>query len=171
MYDPNLPTFKFAVQEDLISSGIDFVPKPATESDSGWDCRCAEKEGLIIKPFQSVLINLGVRAICPEGYWLRIVPRSSAYIKKHLHCLIGTIDQDYRKNLMFAATCLPVYDTANDCLSNENIFIEFGERIAQIIPYKRNNMNISEVSNWEFDKHCELNPVQRNGGMGSSGKF
>lgn len=170
-----IPIFKFALREDLINN-VEFLPTRAEQNATGWDVRAAfkDRKPLIIKPFDYVKIPLGIRGFLPEGWWYELKPRSSSFAKKHLHCLYGTIDNDFENQLMFATTYLPPVISGlsleNYILSNQ-LTIDFGEAIGQIIPVKRQEMIVDSISNEEYEILTNFRQSKRGtGGFGSSGK-
>ena len=194
-----IPVYKFAIREDLKKqSEFSFLPSRAHSDDTGWDVRAAFENGvksIIVKPGEYVKIPLGIRALCPSGYWLKLSPRSSTFAKKQLHALYGTIDQNYEGSICFAAQYLPelnittevsvntesYYDelfdelryetSANSYINSDNLVINFGDAIGQLIPIKRQEMIPEEVSNEEYDNLCKARNASRGiGGFGSSGK-
>ena len=86
----NTPIFKFAVTEEVIEyckeTGEDpntFLPIRSTDTDTGWDVRCADPNGVELHHGQYGIIPLGFRVFSPDGWWLKLVPRSSTFIKKN----------------------------------------------------------------------------------------
>jgi dUTPase len=185
----NIPTYKFALREDLQHSDYrQFLPLRAEPKATGWDVRAAmpDRKLLRIKPFQQVKIPLGFRGFCPEGWWYELKPRSSTFGKKSLHALYGTIDETYEGELVFACQYIPEvnYEICSldgidwlepiewlyYCRKNE-LCIEFGEAIGQIIPTRREEMNTIEISNGEYNRLSqERDAVRKAGGFGSTGK-
>lgn len=165
------PTFQFALREDL-KDDKRFLPTRAEPLATGWDVRAAMPDGnpLFISPNEYVKIPLGVRAFCPSGWWYRLVPRSSSFTKKYLHALYGTIDEAYPEELVFAAHYLPNPRWEKGANLPYSLKIEFGEAIAQIIPVRRQEMNIQEVSNVDIDKIYNERKAVRTGGFGSTSK-
>jgi dUTPase len=169
-----IPVFKFAIREDLKNCGTSFVPKRATPLAAGWDVRAAIREAggkLIVKPNEYVKIPLGFRTFAPDGWWYELKARSSTFGKKSLHSLYGTIDEDYEGELIFAAQYLPEKGHAyvETLLTPNNLVIEFGEAIGQIIPVKRKEMIVETISNEEYDRLCQERNAQRGaGGFGST---
>jgi deoxyuridine 5'-triphosphate nucleotidohydrolase len=177
------PEFKFAltqtVQQHCPSElehkpllATDFLPKANKNTDTGYDVRCAEPEGIEICPDEYFKIRLGFRMFAPEGWWMQLVPRSSTFIKQGIHALYGVIDETYENEMMFCGQFVPdskVLIPGGD----KNCFrIEFGQRIAQLIPVERQTMLCTEVTNDEFDHLCrERNAPRGIGGFGSSGKY
>lgn len=166
------PTFQFALREDL-KDDKRFLPTRAEPLATGWDVRAAmpDREPLFIYPNEYVKIPLGVRAFCPPGWWYRLVPRSSSFTKKYLHALYGTIDEAYPEELVFAVHYLPGRHVKKEPVDMSDVLkIEFGEAIAQIIPVRRQEMNIQEVSNVDIDKFYNERKAVRTGGFGSTNK-
>lgn len=192
-----IPEFKFALRED-IKNRKEFLPTRSESKATGWDVRCAEPEGAILKPFEHCKIKLGFRAMPPEGYWFELKPRSSTFGKKHLHCLYGTIDETFEGELLLAFQYIPsivwkpvtvlnisrqlelfnnieYYRRGAEFLPGEimaesALRVDFGDRIAQIIPVRRQEMSVIDVSNEEIDKfYKERNESRGAGGFGSTG--
>lgn len=157
MFD--IPEYKFALIGNLSD---DFLPTRSDPDATGWDVR--SRIDININPFQYFKIPLGFRAFPPRGWWFSLHPRSSTVAKKHCHVLIGTIDETYPEELLFAGQYVPPDENAN-CLH-----IEAGERIAQIIPIRRQEMLVKKISNDEFDTLCKNRAAERTSGFGSSGK-
>lgn len=161
-FEEEVPNFKFALREDL-KDNKEFLPVRATSKSAGWDVACAfeNHKSYTVYPGEYLKIPLGLRCIPPEGYWLECRPRSSSFAKKKLHALYGVCDEDYRGALYFCSK----YD------GNEPLILEFGEKIGQIIPYKMQDMSVSEITNVCFDDFCAKETNDRkDGGFGSSDK-
>lgn len=160
----NIPIFKFAVREDLRDSEIDFLPTRAEPFSSGWDVRAAptNRQPIIIEPGKFFKIPLGFRALPPKGWWFQLFPRSSSLTKKYMHNLIGIIDEHYSLEVLFAGQYCP--EPSFQPVLN----IPFGERIGQIIPVKRVEMQTINISNEEFDDLCRKRKSVRTGGFGST---
>lgn len=157
------PKFKFAVREDLQNSNISFIPTKGEPYASGYDVKCAFSENtLTLKHGEYFKIPLGIRCLPPEGWWFQLHPRSSSFVKKNIHGLIGIIDEHYANELVFAGQYLPT-DT------NDILVINHGDAIGQIIPVKRVEVQIENISNKEYDDLCKGRMAVRNGGFGSTG--
>jgi deoxyuridine 5'-triphosphate nucleotidohydrolase len=154
------PIFKFTLQDNLDAS---FLPTRATLKSSGWDVRSAET--IFLHAGEYIKINLGIKAFCPDGWWLELKPRSSTFTKKQLHALYGTIDEDYEGNLMFACKFSPeVTDTV------KTLIIHKGDAIGQLLPVKRQEMIVEQVSLQEYERLCMERKAERGaGGFGSTG--
>ena len=154
------PIFKFAVSPGLENCGINFLPSRTHDSDTGWDCKCANINGLTLRAGQYSKIDLGFRVFSPPGYWLELRPRSSSFAKKYLHALYGVLDYSWEGECIFACQYLPdISSLAQD------LFISFGEAIGQMVPIKRQEMKVELISNEEYDKLCK----ERNGSRGANG--
>jgi dUTPase len=168
MSDTEIPTFRFAITSathiNEPGKGSDFVPTRGTDRATGWDVRCANRQ-MIIRPGQHVKIPLGFRVFAPPGWWLELRPRSSTFAKKNLHSLYGVIDEDYEGQCLFACQYIPdISSMGND------LVLEFGEAIGQVIPVKRQEMIVKEIYNDEYEKLCEeRNAARKTGGFGSTG--
>lgn len=161
-----LPIYKFALREDL-KNNPEFLPTKGESLASGWDVHIAfenEIKTLIVKPFEYIKIPLGFRAFCPSGWWFELKPRSSSFVKKSLHALYGTIDQTFEGQAIFAAQYIPKN-------AFEQLTLTHGEAIGQIIPIKRQEMIIENISNEEYDALCkDRNSSRGAGGFGSTDK-
>lgn len=181
------PVYRFALREDL-KDDKRFLPTRGEPTASGWDVRAAE--ALVLRPLEQAKIKLGFRGFCPDGWWYELRPRSSSYAKKNLHALYGVIDETYEGELVFACqyippakyfnwafastphgTSYPGVEKWNEyCLKNE-LKIEFGDAIGQIIPVRREEMVIEEITNGQYDARCAgRNAARGAGGFGSTGK-
>jgi len=165
----NAPVYRFALREDL-KDQKQFLPTRGEPLATGWDVRAAFKyeNEVHFHPFMKYLIPLGFRAFCPEGWWFELKPRSSTFAKKALHSLYGTIDETYEGELMFACQYIP----SNSLVDHPDILtVNFGDAVAQIIPVKRKEMLVEEVTNEEYDTFCKGRNAQRgDGGFGSTTK-
>lgn len=173
-------TYYFALREDLKDDSR-FIPTRATDKATGWDVRAALKEEkLVLRPFEVAKIPLGIRGFCPEGWWYKLVPRSSTFGKKNLHCLYGTIDEDYEGELIFACQYIPAFPKYDGHLAHQNVLtyftentlqIDFADALGQIIPEKRQNAEVVQTTNEELDAlFASRNGKRGAGGFGSTGK-
>ena len=108
---------------------------------------------LRLEPGSRALIPTGLFVAIPEVYEIQIRPRSGLALKKGLslsNC-VGTIDADYRNEIGLILI--------NHGL--ETAWIEDGERIAQFILNKVENLEWSEVNS--------LDETDRKGGFGHTG--
>jgi dUTPase len=158
------PTYKFALRDGLDDN---FLPSKGEPHATGWDVRAAfhDKKDLVIKPGEYFKIPLGFRSLPPEGWWYHLHPRSSSFTKKHVHCLIGTVDESWEGETLWAGQYQP-----DATLLTSDLVIKYGEAVAQIIPVRREEMNVMKVSNSELDQAFETRGYGRKtGGFGSTG--
>lgn len=109
----------------IINRGHHALPTYATELSAGMDLRANLTEPIILKPLQRCLVPTGLYMALPEGYEAQVRPRSGLALKKGITVLNspGTIDADYRGEV-----CVILVN-----LSAEDFIIEDGERIAQMV--------------------------------------
>lgn len=134
----------------LFEGGI--IPERKTDGAVAFDC-CARlgKACAIIEPTCRGLIPLGFAIELPEGYEAVIRPRSGLS-KKGIDVNIGTIDFDYRGEVM---ACV-----VNN--SGEDFRVYNGDRICQIVIRAVPDIKLIEVS--------ELSETERGeGGFGHTG--
>lgn len=163
-----IPTYKFALREDL-KDDRRFLPTRAEGKASGWDVCAAQEDRkpITVGPFEYAKIPLGFRAFCPDGWWFELKPRSSTFVKKNLSCLYGTIDETFEGLLILACQYSP--QRTGEFYSN--LTINFGDPIGQIIPVKRQEMIVENVSNEEYNSLCkERGGIRGAGGFGSTDK-
>ena len=131
-------------------------PTQGTKSAAGWDLRALEET--TVTKGNSTKIRTGLAVAIPDGWEGQIRSRSSLGAKGMIMPNgIGTIDSDYRGELLVLATWIG---------EGESITLEKGERIAQLI--------ISQVPVTKFSEvdYNDLSDTERgSGGFGSSGRF
>tara|TARA_B100000925_G_C21984052_1_gene463688 strand:+ start:780 stop:1229 length:450 start_codon:yes stop_codon:yes gene_type:complete len=132
------------------------IPTQGSKSAAGWDLRALEDT--TVSRGTSTKIRTGLAVAIPEGWEGQIRSRSSLGAKGMIMPNgIGTIDSDYRGELMVLATWIGEGDEIN---------LSKGERVAQMLISPVPLTNFREVS---FD---DLSKTERGkGGFGSSGKF
>lgn len=121
----------------IINTSDNPLPEYETEGSAGMDLRAHLTEPVILKPLQRTLIPTGLHIELPKGYEAQIRPRSGLALKKGLSLLNtpGTIDSDYRGEIKLIVINL----------SNETAILNTGERIAQMIIAKYENVVTVEV--------------------------
>jgi len=161
-----IPVFKFNLVQKFNGTDCDsqLLPTRGTPKSTGWDVKVA-LEQIVVRPGQHIKIPLGFRVFAPQGWWLELRPRSSTFAKKQLHALYGVIDEDYEGQCIFACQYIPdVSHLGNDLTLN------YGDAIGQIIPIRRQEMIVEEVNDEEFAQLCkERNAARGAGGFGSTG--
>lgn len=140
----------------IINKSDNQLPAYETSSSAGMDLRAYLPEGPItLKPLQRALIPTGLFMEIPEGYEGQVRPRSGLAIKNGITVLNtpGTIDADYRGEVKIILINL----------SDTDFTINSGERVAQIIFAKCEQMEITDVE--------ILSETERGtGGFGHTGK-
>jgi dUTP pyrophosphatase len=131
-------------------------PTQGTKSAAGWDLRALEDTEVV--KGKSTKIKTGLAVAIPEGWEGQIRSRSSLGAKGMIMPNgVGTIDSDYRGELMVLATWIG---------EGDSIKLAKGERIAQMLIAPAPLTTYREVS---FE---ELSTTDRGqGGFGSSGRF
>ena len=130
------------------------LPKYETEGSSGMDLRSNLDENLILKPLDRVLVPTGLYFEFEKGYEAQVRARSGLALKKGLGLPngIGTIDSDYRGELKVILINM----------SREDVIIEDGDRIAQVVFMKIETPELVEVE--------EISDTERSdGGFGHTG--
>lgn len=157
-------------KDDYVPTVNDFLPTRSEPLATGWDVRCADPKGIDLVCEGYVKIPLGIKVFSPSGWWLQLKPRSSTFAKRHIHSLYGTIDEAYEGQMFFCGQYIP--DSHEIVNINSPKRIEFGDRIGQLIPVRREEMLVSSVTEEEFQKLSEdRNAERKAGGFGSTGSF
>lgn len=131
------------------------LPAYQTPQSAGLDLRANIDEPVTLGSLERKLIGTGLFIELQEGYEAQIRPRSGLAFKYGLTVLNspGTVDADYRGEIKVLLVNL----------SQEPFTIEDGERIAQMVVSKH------EQINWE--ESDVLSDTERGaGGYGSTGK-
>lgn len=131
------------------------LPAYATELSAGMDLRANLDQPIVLKPLQRCLVPTGLFIALPEGYEAQVRPRSGLAIKKGIGVLNapGTIDADYRGEI-----CVILVN-----LSSEDFVVEDGERIAQMV--------VARYEQVQWDEVEVLGETERGaGGFGHTGK-
>lgn len=130
------------------------LPKYKTKGSAGLDLQANINNKIVLKPLERKLVETGIFLSIPMGYEGQIRARSGLALKHGITLAngIGTIDSDYRGELKVILINL----------SKEDYVINKGDRIAQIVFLKYENVDLIEVK--------ELDKTKRNeGGFGHSG--
>ena len=140
----------------IINKSDNNLPVYETSSSAGMDLRAYLPEGPItLKPMQRTLVPTGLFMEIPEGYEGQVRPRSGLAIKNGITVLNtpGTIDADYRGEVKIILINL----------SDTDFVINSGERVAQIVFAKCEQMEVINVET--------LSETERGaGGFGHTGK-
>lgn len=131
------------------------TPFYATERSAGMDIKANIEEPITLQPLQRAMVPTGLYIALPEGTEAQIRPRSGLAAKHGITVLNtpGTIDADYRGEIKVILVNL----------SNEEFVINPGERIAQMV--------VARYEQVEWDAVEVLDETERGaGGFGSTGK-
>ena len=128
------------------------MPLYAHKGDSGVDLYAAED--YLLKPNERILVSTGIKIAVPKGYEAQVRPKSGLALNHGLSIVNtpGTIDSGYRGEVGVIAVNL----------GKEDIKIEKGKKIAQMV--------FNKVEEAEFEEVDELENTKRGaGGFGSTG--
>lgn len=131
------------------------LPAYATDLSAGMDLRANLSEPISLTPLARCLVPTGLFVALPAGFEAQVRPRSGLAIKKGITVLNspGTIDADYRGEI-----CIILVN-----LSAETFVIEDGERIAQMVIARHEQVAWKEVE--------VLDETERGaGGFGHTGR-
>ncbi len=127
------------------------LPERATPSSTGYDLYACLDEDLIVGQ-EPALVPTGIAIEAPPGYDVQVRPRS-ALSSKGVQVTFGTIDSDYRGEVLVTMFVLPY---------REPYTIRPGDRIAQLVVARTAELVIEEAE--------ALSASQRGaGGHGSTG--
>jgi dUTP pyrophosphatase len=127
----------------------------ATEKSAGMDLKADIKEPVTLAPLERAMIPTGLYIALPDGTEAQVRPRSGLAAKFGISVLNspGTIDADYRGEVKVILVNL----------SNEPFVINPGERIAQMV--------VARYEQVEWDEVDVLDETDRGeGGFGSTGR-
>ena len=119
------------------------------------DLRATLESPLHLQPQERKMVPTGLFIELPEGYEAQVRPRSGLSYKQGITCLNspGTVDSDYRGEIKIILINL----------SGEKQVVQNGDRIAQMV--------IQKVENIKWEEVKLLSETERNsGGFGSTGK-
>ncbi len=121
----------------VINQSIHPLPKYETTSSSGLDLKAFIQEPVELNSLERFLVSTGLFLEIPVGYEAQVRSRSGLAIKQGLVCLNspGTIDADYRGEIKVILINL----------SNEKVTISNGDRIAQIVFQKIDQVELLQV--------------------------
>ncbi len=152
-----IPTFEpidFDMLVHIINKSKHELPRYETIGSSGMDVRANLDAPVEIAPLGRALVKTGLYLEMTPGMECQVRPRSGLALKKGITVLNspGTIDADYRGEVGVVLVNL----------SNEIFSVEDGERIAQLVFCKIEQIELKEVN--------ELSNSDRGaGGFGSTG--
>ena len=128
------------------------IPERATEGSTGYDLYACLDEPLEVGP-APVKVPAGIAIEAPLGFDVQIRPRSGLS-SKGVMVAFGTIDSDYRGELLVTMYALP---------SRDPHIVHHGDRIAQMVVSRAEQLSLELVE--------ELSTTSRDtGGHGSTGR-
>ena len=130
------------VKIKIVNRGRQQLPAYATELSAGMDLRANIDESITLNPMERRIIPTGLYMALPPGYEAQVRPRSGLAFKHGITVLNspGTIDADYRGEIGVLLVNL----------SNEPFVITEGERIAQMVIARHEQVQFEVVD--EFDQ-------------------
>lgn len=143
------------IKVPVINRSKHALPAYATDAAAGLDLRATLDESVTLAPLQRALIPTGLYIELPVGYEAQVRPRSGLAAKNGITVLNspGTIDADYRGEIKVILVNL----------SNEPFVVQDGERIAQLVIAKHEQITWQEAD--------QLSDSERgSGGFGHTGK-
>ena len=146
---------KFKILDSRIGSNFP-IPKHQTSGSAGIDLIACIDDKMILDPNESTIISSGIAIFIEDsGYAGIVIPRSGLGAKKGLVCgnLTGLIDSDYQGPLSIS-----LWNR-----SDEPISINPGDRVAQLVVLKVNQVELEQVEEFTESERGEM-------GFGSTGK-
>lgn len=129
------------------------LPLPSYGSAHAVGLDVVSAEDVILPPGGRHPVRTGIAMAIPHGYEVQVRSRSGTAVRNGITCLTGTIDSDYRGELMVVLVNLGA----------EPFAIARGDRIAQLIPAPVLKAGFAEVE--------DLDETERGlGGFGSTGR-
>jgi dUTP pyrophosphatase len=109
----------------IVSEDGSYLPAYETDGSAGMDIRAKTETPINLAPGERTLVPTGLRIELPPGYEAQIRARSGLAVKWGIALTngVGTIDSDYRGEIMIALINL----------GQETFVIKDGDRIAQMI--------------------------------------
>jgi len=150
--DAKLPTREHATDSGADVYVYQFEKLFPLQEDE--NVKIGQKEDLVLKPMERVLIHTGISVTVGQGYEVQVRPRSGNALKRGLSVLNtpGTIDESYRG----------IVGVIIINLSSQKQTIKVGEKIAQLV--------VCPVSYAEIVEVDDLDKTERNEkGFGSTG--
>jgi len=142
------------MQVRIVNKSKHNLPEYSTIHSAGIDLRANIDEKIELIPLERKFIPTGIYIELPVGFEAQIRPRSGLALNKGLTSLNtpGTIDADYRGEIGIILINL----------SNENVIIEDGERICQMV--------LSKYEQFDWEEVDSLQETERGtGGFGHTG--
>ena len=140
------------IQVKRLPHGEDIIlPSYGSAHAVGLDVVSAED--VTLEPGGRHPVRTGIAMAIPHGYEVQVRSRSGTAVRNGITCLTGTIDSDYRGELMVVLVNL----------GSQPFAIARGDRIAQLVPAPVLRSTITEVEALDETARGE-------GGFGSTGR-
>lgn len=126
------------IEVKVVNKGHQPLPAYSTPQSAGMDLRANLSEPVTLHPMERRLIPTGLHIALPEGYEAQIRPRSGLALKKGITVLNspGTVDADYRGEVGVLLINL----------SGEDFVVNDGERIAQMVVARHDQVKFEQVT-------------------------
>lgn len=143
------------LQVKVINRSGHELPEYASALAAGLDLKANLEAPIHLKPFQRELVATGLFIELPAGYEAQVRPRSGLAAKHGITVLNspGTIDADYRGEVKVLLINL----------SESDFVVNDGERIAQLVVARHEQIKWSEVEKLS-------DSARGSGGFGSTGR-
>jgi len=129
------------------------LPLPAYGSEHAVGLDVVAAEEVTLAPGARHPVRTGIAMAIPHGYEVQVRSRSGMAVRNGITCLTGTIDSDYRGELMVVLVNL----------GSAPFEIVRGDRIAQLVPAPVLRASFLETDNLDETARGE-------GGFGSTGR-
>ena len=129
------------------------IPLPSYGSAHAVGLDVVSAEDVTLEPGGRHPVRTGIAMAIPHGYEVQVRSRSGTAVRNGITCLTGTIDSDYRGELMVVLVNL----------GSQPFAIARGDRIAQLVPAPVLRSTITEVEALDETARGE-------GGFGSTGR-
>jgi len=129
------------------------LPLPAYGSEHAVGLDVVSAEEVILAPGERHPVKTGIAMAIPHGYEVQVRSRSGTAVRNGITCLTGTIDSDYRGEIMVVLINL----------GHAPFAIARGDRIAQLVPAPVLRARFAEVESLDETARGE-------GGFGSTGR-
>jgi dUTP pyrophosphatase len=147
-------TFVIMLKIPVINRSKHALPEYSTPHSAGLDLRAELDSPVVLGPLERALIPTGLFIELPVGYEAQIRPKSGLAAKNGISVLNspGTIDADYRGEIKVILVNL----------SNEKFTVNDGERVAQMVVAKHEQVDWQPTENLKSSERGE-------GGFGHTG--
>lgn len=135
------------------------LPSKTRINDAGYDLYSIMD--VSIEPGERKLVPIGLRIICPDGYFYTFAPRSGLAFKNNII--------PSHKNIMdsnYTGNC----DVLMLNRSDKQYIIKKGDRFCQLIIHQIPEITIEDIDELDFELYAYQKQERGDSGFGSSGK-